>query len=85
MVLLTGLVIDGWLHGQGYGRGLLIDAPGHAITAGSRAAARVIGVDLNDENTCAFYNPHRRHSSLNNLTLNEFEELQLTHNQTARS
>lgn len=29
-----------------------------------------------------FYNPVRRHSSLNYLTPNEFEELQLTQNQT---
>jgi len=32
-----------------------------------------------------FYNPHRRHSSLNYLTPNEFEELQLTQTQTSLS
>jgi putative transposase len=32
-----------------------------------------------------FYNPQRRHSSLNYLTPNEFEEFQLTQNQTSLS
>jgi GNAT superfamily N-acetyltransferase len=55
MVLLARLAIDVRLHSQGYGRDLLIDALGHAVTAGTHAAARVIGVDPIDENARAFY------------------------------
>ena len=55
MVLLARFAIDIRIQGHGYGRDLLIDALGHAETAGTQAAARVIGVDLIDQCARAFY------------------------------
>lgn len=55
MVLLARLAVDVRIQGHGYGRDLLIDALGHAVTAGAHAAARVIGVDPIDQSARAFY------------------------------
>jgi GNAT superfamily N-acetyltransferase len=55
MVLLARLALASRLHGQGFGRDLMVDAILHAATAGENAAARFIAVDPIDESARSFY------------------------------
>jgi GNAT superfamily N-acetyltransferase len=54
-ILLAKLAVDTSLHGQGFGRDLLLDALTRCVRAGEVVAARYVVVDAVDEAARSFY------------------------------
>ena len=57
-ILLARFALDRNLHGQGFGKQLLIDALSRAVNAINAAGGRLIVVDALHERAAAFYSHH---------------------------